>query len=105
MKAFREGELVSVSKDDVVLDGVVAHTESILKIVVAVPDSDRGAILRTVHPRTLTERKEPGPDDQALQRLIQRTPSTGRGGPRGGQGPGRGQRGHTRGPGHRTTGR
>ena len=78
MKTFHEGALVTVTRDGGVLDGIVSHAPSLLKIVVAVPDPERGAILRTVHPRVLTQRTEEGPDDQALQRLIKRTPSTGR---------------------------
>jgi hypothetical protein len=105
MKTFHEGELVSVTRDGEVLDGVVSHVASILKIEVAVPDPERGAIIRTVHPRALAERAEAGPDDQSLQRLIQRTSVGGRGGPRAGQGPGRGARGHGRATGHRTTGK
>jgi hypothetical protein len=98
VKTFREGELVTVARDGEILDGMVSHAASLLKIVVAVPDPERGAILRTVHPRVLAERTEAGPDDAALERAIHRTPS--RGGPAGGGG-GRGNRGHSRGPAHR----
>jgi hypothetical protein len=104
MRSYREGELVTVSRDGESLDGVVAHVESLVKIVVAVPDEERGAILRTVHPRTLAERGDDGPDDQTLRRLVERTGS-GRGGPRGGSGPAGSRRGHTRTTGHRTTGK
>jgi hypothetical protein len=103
MKSYREGEQVKVTRDGEVLDGIVSHVESIVKIVVAVPDTERGAILRTVHPRTLAERGGEGPDDQTLRRLIQRADSAGRGGPRGAQG--RGRQGHSRATGHRTTGK
>jgi len=101
VKTFREGELVTVTRDDEVLDGIVSHVESMVKVVVAVPDEERGAILRTVHPRTLGERGEDGLDDNALRRVIQKS-SAGRGGRRGGQGPRRGFGGTT---GHRTTGK
>ena len=103
MKTFREGELVTVDRDGDSVDGMVAHAESLVRIVVAVPDSERGAVLRTVHPRVLSERTEPGPDDQALERAIERIPG-GRGGERGGGGGGRGSRGYGRTTGHRRSG-
>jgi hypothetical protein len=103
MKSLREGQLVTVARDGEVLDGIVFHAPSILKVVVAVPDAERGAILRTVHRRTLTERDAAGPHDKALRRMVARMPSAVRGGP--GRGAGSGQRGHTRSPAHRTTGK
>jgi hypothetical protein len=103
MKTFREGELVSVERDGETVDGMVAHVENLLKIVVAVPDPERGAIIRTVHPRVLSERADPGPDDHALERAIERIPG-GRGGARGGGSGGRGSRGYGRTTGHRRSG-
>lgn len=85
------------------LDGIVSHAPSILQVVVAVPDAERGAILRTVHRRTVTERDAAGPHDKTLRRVVARTPSTVRGGPGGGAG--RGRRGYSRSAGHRTTGK
>jgi hypothetical protein len=101
----REGQLVTVAEDGVTLDGIVFHAQSILKVVVAVSDPERGPLFRTVHSKALTERDGAGAHDEALRRLIRRTPSAGRGGPRGGQGAGQGRRGHTRSPVHRTTGK
>jgi hypothetical protein len=62
-------------------------------------------MFRTVHPNTLTERAEEGPDDPALRRLLRRTPLPVHGGARGGGGAGRGQAGHGRAAMHRTTGK
>ncbi|MCW2955013.1 MAG: hypothetical protein JWQ48_4183 [Conexibacter sp.] len=96
---------MTVAEDGVTLDGIVFHAHSILKVVVAVADPERGPLFRTVHSKTLAERDGAGAHDEALRRLIRRTPSAGRGGPRGGQGGGRGRPGHTRSAGHRTTGK
>ena len=75
------------------------------KVVVAVVDPTRGPVFRTVHPKALTPRTEPGPDDRALHLLMRRTappvPGAARGAARGGQG----RSGFTRGTAHRTTGR
>ena len=73
--------------------------------MVAVVQAGRGAVLRTVHPRTLAERPGEGPDDRALRLLIRRTPPPARGAARGGVAAGRGQAGHGRGTAHRPTGR
>jgi hypothetical protein len=105
MKSLREGQLVTVTRDDVTLDGIVAHVPSLVKVVVAVPDAEREAILRTVHPKTLALRDEPGESDQALRRLIDRAPAGGRGGPPGAKGGAGGRRGHARISPHRTTGK
>jgi hypothetical protein len=100
------GELVKVAREGGARDGIVFDVLSESKVVVAVSDRTRGPILRTVHPSALTERSVEGADDEALRRLIRRTPSAARGGPRGGNGPGQGPRGgHVRAPAHRTTGR
>lgn len=87
------------------LDGIVFDTPSNSKVVVAVIDRGRGPVFRTVHPRTLSERTEPGADDRALNLLIRRTPPPTRGGGRGGSGAGQGRSGHTRAAMHRTTGK
>jgi hypothetical protein len=101
MKSLREGQLVTVAGDDVSLDGIVHHAPSLVKVVVAVPDDERGPVLRTVQRRLVSERHEAGPDDDALRRLIRRE---GRVGARGAQ-VGGGRRAHSRGPMHRTTGK
>jgi hypothetical protein len=105
MKSLHEGQLVTITGEGPTLDGIVFHTPSLLKAVVAVPDDELGAVLRTVHRTTLTERTEAGEHDEALRRLIRRTPSTGRGGHGAGKAGGHGQRGFTRAPSHRSTGR
>ncbi len=87
------------------LDGIVFDTPSRTKVVVAVVQAGRGAVLRTVHPRTLAERLGEGPDDRALRLLIRRTPAPPRAGARGGVGAGRARGGHVRGAAHRPTGR
>jgi hypothetical protein len=87
------------------LDGIVFDIPSRSKVVVALVDSGRGPVLRTVHPKTLTERTEEGPDDRALRLLIRRTPTPVHGRASGGTSAGRGSRGHTRGTMHRTTGK
>jgi hypothetical protein len=102
MKPLREGQLVTVSGEGPPLEGIVHHAPSLVKVVVAVPDEERGPVLRTVHRRAVTERTAAGDDDDALRRLIRRE---GRAGQRGGQGGGPGRRAHTRGPVHRTTGK
>jgi hypothetical protein len=102
MKSLREGQLVTVEIEDSELDGIVHHAPSLVKVVVAVPDDERGTVLRTVHRRTVSEREAAGPDDDALRRLIRREGRVGSGG---GQGGGRRRQGHTRGPVHRTTGK
>jgi hypothetical protein len=105
MDSFREGQLVTVAGERASWDGIVFDAPSARKVVVAVSDAERGPALRTVDRKTLTERTEPGENDEALRQLIRRTPSTRRGGPPSGQGSGGGARGHNRPPSHRTTGR
>jgi hypothetical protein len=99
------GGLVNVSDGGPVLDGIVFDTPSRSKIVVAVVDPGRGPVFRTVHPRTLKERTEEGPDDRALRLLIRRTPPPARGTSGGGAVAGRGRPGHVRGAMHRATGK
>ena len=105
MTSLREGELVTVADDRGDRDGIVFHVPSRSKVVVAVPDPERGPVMRTFNPRTLTARSEVGAHDEALRRLIRRTPAVRRGDPRGPNGPGNGPRGHTRSPAHRPTGK
>jgi hypothetical protein len=105
MESASPGELVTVADGGPRLDGIVFETPSRSKVVVALVVPGRGPMFRTVHPKTLTERTEVGPDDQALRLLIRRNPPPARGAARGGVGVGRGSSGHTRPPVHRTTGR
>jgi hypothetical protein len=105
MEPTSAGELVKVTDGGPELDGIVFDTPSRSKVVVAVVDSGRGPMFRTVHPRTLTERIEEGPDDRALRLLVRRTPPPARRTSSGGMNAGRGNPGHTRGAMHRTTGR
>ena len=98
--------LVTVATAGPQLDGIVFDRPSASKVVVAIIDPARGPVLRTFAESAVTERTEPGPDDQALSLLVKRTPRPGGGGGRGGGGGGGGGRaGHTRGPAHRPTGR
>jgi hypothetical protein len=103
MKAYREGQLVTLVGEGGELDAIVVHALSLVKVEVAVADAERGAVFRTVHPKMLRERNEPGEHDDAVRRRMRRTPSAGRVGPR--SGPGRGHRGHSNVSGHRTTGK
>ncbi|MGA2319644.1 MAG: hypothetical protein ABSG95_02720 [Solirubrobacteraceae bacterium] len=108
MESTSAGELVKIAGGGPELDGVVFDMPSRSKVVVAVVDPGRGPVFRTVHPRTLTERTQEGPDDRALRLLIRRTPSPVHGAAGGGVAAGRGNPGHTRGTRgtmHRTTGR
>jgi hypothetical protein len=105
MEPTSAGELVKVADGGPELDGIVFDTPSRTKVVVAVVDPKKGPGFRTVHPDTLSERTEEGPDDRALHLLIRRTPSTGRGGARGGTGAGPGTPAHKRAAMHRTTGK
>lgn len=105
MTSLREGELATVAAESGERDGIVFHVPSRSKVVVAVPDPARGPVMRTFHPRTLAARSEAGTHDEALRRLIRRTPAARRGDPRGPNGPGNGPRGHTRSPSHRPTGK
>jgi hypothetical protein len=83
----------------------VFDTPSTVKVVVAVVDPRRGPLFRTVHPKTLAERTEEGPDDRALRRLIRRTRQPVHGEARAGAGAGRGRAGYTPAARHRTTGK
>ena|SRR5918997_515414 len=103
MKAFHEGQLVTLIGNGSELDAIVVHAPSLVKVEVAVADAERGAVFRTVHTKTLRERSAAGEHDDALRRRIRRTPSAGRSGPR--NGPGGGRRGHSHVAGHRTTGK
>jgi hypothetical protein len=105
MDSTRTGELVKVAGTGPPLDGIVFDTPSRTKVVVAVVDTGRGPVFRTVHPNALTERPEDGPHDPALRLLIKRTPQQGRGTDRGGPGASRRDPGHTRVAMHRTTGK
>ncbi|HEY5195046.1 MAG TPA: hypothetical protein VIJ39_14410 [Solirubrobacteraceae bacterium] len=105
MEPISVGELVKVAGGAPDLDGIVFDTPSRSKTVVAVVDPGRGPVLRTVHPKTLTERTEEGPDDRALRLLIRRMPPPARGTTNSGVATGRGNPGHARGAAHRTTGK
>jgi hypothetical protein len=105
MEPISVGELVTVAGNGPKLDGIVFDTPSRTKVVVAVVDPARGPMFRTVHPRTLSERAQAGPEDRALELLIRRTPPPLRGSARGGTGLGRGTPGHARPTAHRTTGK
>jgi hypothetical protein len=103
MQSFHEGQLVTLVAEREALEGIVVHAPSLVKVEVAVPDTGHGVVFRTVHPKLLRERSVPGEHDDALRRLIRRTASGGRGGPRAGAGSAR--RGHSQPSGHRTTGK
>jgi hypothetical protein len=103
LKTFREGQLVSLATEDGSVDGVVAHVASLVKVEVALEQGGDGPVFRTVHPKSLTVRDEPGPADDALRRLIHRASAPGRSAAGGASG--RGGRAHTRAATHRTTGR
>ena len=105
MKSFREGQLVTLVAEGSEHEGIVVHVPSMVKVEVAVPDAERGAIFRTVHPKTLSKRSMAGEHDDALRQRIRRTPSVGRAGSRSGPATGRGRRGHSHVSGHRTTGK
>jgi hypothetical protein len=105
MRSFHEGQLVTFLGDSEELDGIVVQAPSLVKIEVVVPDTQSGPVFRTVHPKRLKEREVAGPHDDTLRRLIRRTASAGRAGPRGGAGGGYGRRGHSQPSGHRTTGK
>ena len=104
MKSFHEGQLVTVAAEGEELDGIVVHTPSLVKVEVVVSEDEGGAVFRTVHPKVLRARDAAGEHDEALRRVIRRTPAS-RAGSRGGPAAGRGQRGHSHVTGHRTTGK
>ncbi len=105
MDETHAGERVKVVGTGPAHDAIVFDTPSRTKVVVALVDSGRGPVFRTVHPSTLAERLEDGPHDAALRLLIKRTPAPSRA--TGGSGPNAGRRdaGHTRVAMHRTTGK
>jgi hypothetical protein len=105
MEETKPGELVKVAGSGPVRDGIVFDTPSRSKVVVAVVDSGRGPVYRTVHPKTLSERTEAGGDDAALRLLIRRTSPPVHGADAGGVGAGHRRAGHARGSMHRTTGK
>ena len=105
MEPRQPGDRVKVATSGPVSDGIVFDTPSRSKVVVAVVDAGRGPVFRTVHPKTLTERTEDGPDDPALALLIRRTSPPVHGAGSRGAGLGRRRAGHTRGSMHRTTGK
>ena len=96
---------MTVAGDGPPLDGIVFDTPSNSKVVVAVMDSRRGPVLRSVHPKALSERSAEGPHDPALHLLLRRTPQPDRGKSRGAGGGGQGRAGFTRSATHRSTGR
>jgi hypothetical protein len=106
MEQQSDSELVTVADGDWELDGIVFDAPSKSKVTVAVMDRRRGPVFRTVHPDTVTQRTEAGPDDRALSLLIRRTwqGARGRSAP-GGAGATRGEDGYTRAAMHRTTGK
>jgi hypothetical protein len=106
MEQQSDSELVKVADGDREIDGIVFDAPSKSKVTVAVMDRKRGPVFRTVHPDTLTQRTEAGPDDRALSMLIRRTWQGARGDSApGGAGATRGQDGHTRAAMHRSTGK
>jgi hypothetical protein len=105
MVSPRAGELVTVAAPGGERDGIVVQIPSPNKVIVAVTDAARGAVMRTFPPESLSAREEAGVDDEALRRLIRRTPSGSRGRPSGPGGTGGGAQAHNRSPAHRATGR
>jgi hypothetical protein len=59
------------------VDGVVADVVSLVKVEVAVEATGTDPVFRTVHPKFLKPRDEPGPGDDALRRLIHRAAAPG----------------------------
>ena len=102
---MQPNDLVTVSSGRSPVDGIVFDQPSRTKVVVAVVESGRGPVFRTVHPDALEERTEEGPDDAALRRLLRRTPPPVHGAARGASSGGRGRSGFQRGAAHRSTGR
>jgi hypothetical protein len=105
MTLFSGGELVTVNGEGGERDGIVFHVPSRSKVIVAIPDAARGAVMRTFNPDVLAERADAGPNDEVLRKLIRRTPLPGGGGMQGVNSSGRPARGHTRAPAHRSTGK
>jgi hypothetical protein len=105
MESTRAGELVSVATGGPWIDGIVCDVPSDAKVVVAVMDRARGPVLRTVRRTALSERADPGPDDQGLRLLVRRTHASARSGARSAAPGGSGRSGHARGASHRPTGK
>jgi hypothetical protein len=105
MRSFHEGQLVTLVGERQELDGIVVYAPSLVKIEVVVADAEGGPMFRLAHPKKLRDRITPGEHDDALRRLIRRTASAGRAGPRSGPGAGHGRRGHSHASFHRTTGK
>jgi hypothetical protein len=105
MESTTAGDLVKVATGGPELDGIVFDVPSHNKVVVAIMDSARGPVFRTVNVSMLSERTEESPDDGALRLLIRRTPQPVHSASRGGGGTGQGRSAHTRAATHRTTGR
>jgi hypothetical protein len=105
MEPTRAGQLVRIADGGQELDGIVFDTPSSSKVVVAVVDPVRGPVLRTVHPKSLSERTEEGPHDRALRLLLRRTPPPVHGAAPGGARGAGGRPGHIRPAAHRSTGK
>jgi hypothetical protein len=105
MDSVAPGELVTFSEGGPPVDAIVFDTPSRNKVVVALVDQERGPILKTVSPKTLSAREEEGPDDRAIHLLMRRTPPPSRGSGGGGPRGGRALPAHARGAMHRPTGR
>jgi hypothetical protein len=101
MKSFHEGQLVMLVGEGKELEGIVVHAPGLVKVEIAVPDAERGALFRSVHPKVLRHREAPGEHDDSLRRLIRR----GRAGSRSERAVGHGRSGHSHPTGHRTTGK
>jgi hypothetical protein len=105
METTLPGELVKIATGGPELDGIVFDVPSRSKVVVAVVDSRRGPVFRTVPAKSLSAREEEGADDNALQLLIRRTPPPSHDAARGGARGGGARPGHTRAAMHRPTGK
>src|SRR4051794_17997511 len=105
MEEIHPGDLVKIATGGPEIDGIVFDVPSHSKVVVAVVDSKRGPVFRTVGSEVLSERSDEGAGDPALRALMQRTPLPDHGAARGGKGGGPGRSGHSRPPAHRPTGR
>jgi hypothetical protein len=101
MKSFHEGQLVMLVGEGKELEGIVVHAAGLVKVEIAVPDAEQGAVFRSVHPKVLRRRELSGEHDDALRRLIRR----GRAGSRSERAVGHGRTGHSHPTGHRTTGK
>src|SRR2546423_12845905 len=72
MRSFHEGQLVTLVGEGKELEGIVVHAPGLVKVEIAVPDAERGALFRSVHPKVLRHREAPGEHDDSLRRLIRR---------------------------------